>query len=135
MSETTKIHAESSSSSSTMSSSSDNNLWAGLCYFFSILGSLIVLLTEKKKDKILAFHAYQALILHVGVSIIFWVLYIPLSVGAVFFPPLGLLICLVFLLLIPYVLGNWWLAYRAYQGEKFVLPIIGPHAEKLAMGS
>jgi uncharacterized membrane protein len=98
------------------SSGDDSKLWAALCYALPILVPILVLVMEdKKKDKFILFHAYQALIL----GIVVWGINFILS-----FVVIG---CITAVFGWLYML---YLGYRAYQGERFVLPTIGEYAEK-----
>jgi uncharacterized membrane protein len=111
------------------SGSSDSNLFAALCYLISFWVPLFVLFTEKKNDKYVAFHAYQDLLLTAVVivySIILWVLMFILSVVTGFGG-----ICVLPFLFVPIVLVLV-MTWKAYQGERYKLPIIGDMAEKYA---
>lgn len=114
--------------------SDDSKLFAALGYIITVLVPLFVLFTEKKNDKFLAFHAWQSLILTVawfvvfmGILVVFTVLTI-VSGGI-----LGILNCLLLpialVALVAFVVPAW----KAYQGEKYKLPVIGDFAEKQAM--
>lgn len=99
--------------------SSDSKLWGALCYVFPILVPLFVMLTEKKQDKFVLFHAWQALIL----AIAMWA--VSMVVAVVTFGVGGLCFPLVWLVML-------YFGYKAYQGEKFMLPTVGEMAEKNA---
>ncbi|MFH0737637.1 MAG: hypothetical protein V1827_03715 [Candidatus Micrarchaeota archaeon] len=98
--------------------SNESKLWAALCYVFPVLMFILVYVMEdKKKDKFVFFHAWQSLLL----GIVCWALAMVIAtvtfgIGIVCFPVL----IIVFL----------YFAYRAYQGEKFLLPVVGEYAEK-----
>ncbi|MEW6748219.1 MAG: hypothetical protein AB1295_00735 [Candidatus Micrarchaeota archaeon] len=98
--------------------SSEAKLWSALNYVFPILMLIVVYLMEdKKKDKFIMFHAWQSTIL----AIVAWVVsmivaVVTFGIGSLCMP----LIILVFL----------YFAYKAYQGEKFLLPVVGEFAEK-----
>ena len=82
---------------------SDDKLWAALCYAIPVLVPIIVLLMQDKKDRpFIKYHTIQALIL----GILAYVL-APL-VGC------GVILWLIML---------YW-AYKAYQGEYIVVPVI-----------
>jgi uncharacterized membrane protein len=91
---------------------------------------LYVLLTEKKNDKFALFHAWQALILLVVVIVyVVGLMIVGLILGAIF-PPAA---CIVFpLWLVPLVVALF-AAWKAYQGEKYLLPVLGSFADKQAM--
>jgi uncharacterized membrane protein len=97
--------------------SNDSRLWAAVGYPIWIL-PVLVLLTEKKSDKWLLFHAYQALIFGVALFVVVMVTSF-VFLGCLIWP-LGFLAQLYF-------------GYKAYKGEKFKLPAIGDMAEGYAM--
>ncbi|MEW6721975.1 MAG: hypothetical protein AB1324_01805 [Candidatus Micrarchaeota archaeon] len=96
-------------------SSSDGKLWAALCYAIPVVGSIIVLATDKKQDKTLQFHAWQGLIL----GLIWWLATFLLSwvlIGCIV-GPLGWLVLLYF-------------AYKVYNGGDVTLPSVTEMAKK-----
>lgn len=108
-------------------SSVEPNTAAALSYLAGILTGVIFLMIDKRR--FVKFHAMQSIITF-GVFGAFW----PLSTFITAFDPLGLfsilaLIAIPLLGLIQLVL---WilLMVKAYQGQKFMLPIIGGLAEK-----
>lgn len=107
--------------------SEESKLWAALCYILAVLLPLVVLLTEKKKDRYVAFHAYQSLILFAATIIYFIFLGIAGFVFDIFPGCLGvLLIPLYFVPLVVFLISAW----NAYKGRKFKLPVLGDMAEK-----
>ena len=98
--------------------SDDSKLWSALNYVFPILMLVVVYLVEdKKKDKFVLFHAWQSTLLAVAAWVVAMVIsVVTLGFGALCTP----LLLIVFL----------YFAYRAYKGERFVLPVIGEFAEK-----
>lgn len=109
--------ASSGGGSSGGSMNSDSKLWAALCWVFAPIVGIIVLVTDKKNDKFVLFHAYQSIVAAIGL----WVLMMVISVvtfgfGFICWP----LVWLAFL----------FFAYKAYQGERFSLPVVGEFAEK-----
>lgn len=124
------------------SGSDDNKLLGALCYIpimgISLLVALYILLTEKKSDKFLAFHAWQSLLLGAVCIVLFPVLFIGLGIVGVLLATVtmgfGTLImpCVFGPLVLILFVGMLYLAWKAYQGEKVKLPIIGNFAEKQA---
>ncbi len=110
----------------TVGSSSESNLWAALCYILSILVPLFVLLTEKKNDKFVAFHAYQSLILTVPMVIYFIVMGVLSGVLTVVTGLGG--VCVLPLFFVP-LLVHLLCGYKAFKGEKYMLPMIGSMAD------
>ena len=117
--------------------SNDRNLMGALCYIpilaISVLVPLYILLTEKKKDKFLAFHAWQSLLLSVALVIVFFGLIAVQIVLTIASGGIGaLLSCLYLPIGFVLLLGFLYLAWKTYQGETIKLPVIGPFAEKQA---
>jgi uncharacterized membrane protein len=95
--------------------SDDSKLWAAIGYPIWILPLLVMVTEDKKKDKWLLFHAYQSLILGV-------VLFLIVSITSMM---------LIGCLLAPLAfLAQLYFGYRAYKGEKFLVPFIGEYAQK-----
>lgn len=95
----------------------DPKLAALLAYLLSIIGGIIFYVISK--DKYVRFHALQ--------SILLWAVFIVIDVVVAFIPIIwffGWIIPLAFLAL--------WIVMmlKAYQGEKYKLPVIGDIAEK-----
>jgi uncharacterized membrane protein len=96
----------------------DSRVWAALCYVFPVLMFILVyVLEDKKKDKFVLFHAWQSLLAGLGAWIVTMVIaVVTLGIGGLCFPLV--------------IIGFLYLAYKAYQGERFVLPVVGEFAEK-----
>ncbi|HEU0124272.1 MAG TPA: hypothetical protein VFQ91_27320 [Bryobacteraceae bacterium] len=113
----------------------DQNVASALCYLFGLItGVLFLVLEPHNKNKTVRFHAFQsiffnigAIVLNIALSIIFSIMRNVLPYGTwVIFSLLSLGISLCFL-------GAWiFLMYKAYNGEKFKIPVIGDLAEKQA---
>jgi uncharacterized membrane protein len=101
-----------------------DNVAAALAYI-SIIGIIFLLIEPYNRNKTVRFHALQGLLL-AATSI---VCYIVMSVIATVFWGLLFLMPLVYLAFFGVFL---FLMFKAYSGEKIVLPIIGPIAEKQA---
>ena len=97
--------------------SSDSKLWAALCWVFAPIVGIIVLVTDKKNDKFVLFHAYESIVAAIGLRVVMMVFsVVTFGIGTICFP----IVWLVFL----------FVAWKAYQGEKFMLPGVGYFAEK-----
>ncbi len=109
----------------------EENVASALCYSLTVLtGILFLVLDPYNKNKTIRFHAFQAIFFWaacVAILILVSILSVAMSVlGLFLFSMLHLLIYLVFF-------ATWaFLIYKAYNREKFLLPIIGPLAEKQA---
>jgi uncharacterized membrane protein len=93
------------------------NIRGALCYSLGFISGAFFLLTEKE-NKFVRFHAMQSTIVF---GITFLISFVPVLGWAlsVFLIPLSLILWL-------------FLMYKAYQGEKFKLPVIGDLAEQQA---
>ena len=100
----------------TATSSQKGNTNALLCYAVGWITGLIFLLTEKE-DKFIRFHAAQSLLVFGGLNLI------------TFIPIIGWMLAP---LLVPVGLILWiLLMLKAYQGERFKLPLVGDYAEQV----
>jgi uncharacterized membrane protein len=106
------------------SSGMSDNVAAALAYI-SIVGIIFLLIEPYNRNKTVRFHALQGLLL-AATSIVFYIL---MSVIATVFWGLLFLMPLVYLAFFGLFL---FLMFKAYSGEKIVLPVIGPIAEKQA---
>ena len=92
-----------------------------LCYLFGWVSGLIFFLIEK--DGYVRFHAMQSIIFSAAVcvlSIIFGILFMVPFVGWILFTILWIGTLIIWILLM----------VKAYQGERWKLPVIGDLAEK-----
>jgi uncharacterized membrane protein len=97
----------------------DENIAGALCYILGFITGIIFYLIEKE-NKFVRFHAMQSILVFLPVWIIVWLLgWIPVF-GWIVSGLLGLLSLILWLILM----------IKAYQGEKFKLPIVGDIAEK-----
>ncbi len=112
----------------------EENLACALCYVLGLLtGILFLVLAPYNQNRLIRFHAFQSIFLNIA-----WIaIYIVLSiVGIALFsiPFLGAMLSIV--LHLAAFLGFFilWLMlmYKAYNRERWVLPLIGPLAEKQA---
>lgn len=105
----------------------DPKLAGLLCYLFGWVSGLIFFLIEKD-DKTVRFHALQSIFLSVAVFAVYFVFSFLIFVPGVTVIAFTLLpfIYLAFLVI------SIVLMVKAYQGEKWKLPIIGDIAEKNA---
>ena len=104
------------------------NIAGLLCYLFGWISGLIFLLIDKRP--FVKFHGAQSIALNISFFVIwiaFWILTALLGfITAMLHFPVGFLMAFLFPVVI---LGFFVIAiycmYKAYQGEKFKLPIIG----------
>ena len=96
----------------------DANMAAALSYLVGFVTGVIFLVWEKE-NRFVRFHAMQSTILFIGIVLLDILLQIV--------PLLGALV--VVFLVIPASAILWLLLmFKAYQGEEFQLPVIGPIA-------
>jgi uncharacterized membrane protein len=98
----------------------DNNI-AGLLSYLAIPAIIFLLVEPYNKNTFVRFHAFQGLFLWL-VNVVGHVVLTATIVGVVLYPLLWLLVV---------VLGIIG-AVKAYQGQKWQIPVIGPIAEKQA---
>src|SRR5579875_3432311 len=108
-----------------------DNVAAALCYLLTIVtGVLFLVLEPYNKNKLIRFHAFQAIFLGVAwfvAVILLGIITAPLAfLGISLVCSLRRLVYLAFLVLLVVLM------YKAYNNEKWVLPVIGPLAEKQA---
>jgi uncharacterized membrane protein len=111
-----------------------DNMAGALCYLFGfITGILFLVLAPYNQDRNIRFHAFQSIFLSIAwviLSIVIGIVVLAFS----FIPFLGLFVAWVLRLAIG--LGGlviWlYLMFKTYNGEKIVLPVVGPMAEKQA---
>jgi uncharacterized membrane protein len=100
------------------------NIASAFCYVLGIItGVLFLVLPPYSRNRNIRFHAFQAIFFQIAVMVI-WV-----AVGVVF---RGLAGFVAPILSIGFFVVWILLILRAYRGEKFVLPVIGPMAERQA---
>ena len=96
----------------------DANVIAALSYVLGFISGIIVLLVEKD-NRFVRFHAMQSTVVFLSI--------IAFDILLQIVPILGALV--VVFLVLPASAALWLvLMYKAYQGEDFSLPIVGPFA-------
>ncbi len=96
---------------------------AGALAYVTIIPAIVFLLVEPyNKKPFVRFHAWQCIFLYVACIVVEIVLGMIPIVGWIILPffGLGVLVLVIFLII------------KASQGQKLVLPVIGPFAEKQA---
>lgn len=102
-----------------------SNVAAMLCYPLSFLtGIIFLVLSPYNRDRFIKFHAYQ--------SIFFFVTLFVANIVLGIFLPWPLERTMAALLRLAFLVGTGFSMYKAYQGEKFKLPLIGEFAEQQA---
>jgi uncharacterized membrane protein len=112
----------------------EDHVAAALCYVLHILTGLLFLFLEPySKNREIRFHAFQAIFF--GLAVFAGLTVTSLIGGMVaFLPYIGWIISLVLWMLVPLGFFVVWLMliYKAYNKEHYLLPFIGPLAEKQA---
>jgi uncharacterized membrane protein len=111
-----------------------DNMAGALCYLFGfITGVLFLVLAPYNQNRNIKFHAFQSIFLNIAVFAI-WIVFAIVSVTLHVIPVLGALVSVVlsFALWIGCLIVWFYMMFKTYNGEKIVLPVIGPMAEKQA---
>jgi uncharacterized membrane protein len=107
----------------------EENVAGLLCYVLGWVTGLIFLLIDKRP--FVRFHAAQSIGLSVGLIVVYIVMGVAFATLA--FMHLGFLALAAYPLLWLLVFVLWiFMMYKAYQHEKFLLPVIGKIAEGVA---
>jgi uncharacterized membrane protein len=112
----------------------DENVVAALCYLLGVLTGILFLVIEPyNRNRVIRFHAFQSIFAWIAAIVIGMVL----STVSYVFVAVPFIGWLVYILLWTAfslgVLALWlFLMYKAYNKERFVLPVIGAWAEKQA---
>lgn len=97
----------------------EENVAALLCYVLVWITGIVFLILEKE-NKFVRFHAFQSIFTFLPLFVAAWILgYIPI-VGWMLATLIWILVIILWLVLM----------FKAYQGEKYKLPIVGDIAEK-----
>lgn len=96
----------------------EENIAGALCYVLVWLTGIIFFILEKN-NKFVKFHAIQSIIVFLPLFILMSILWFIPFIGWVLNGLIGLLVFILWIVLI----------LKAYQGEKFKLPIVGDIAE------
>jgi uncharacterized membrane protein len=111
-----------------------DNMSGALCYLLGfITGILFLVLAPYNQNRTIRFHAFQSIFLNIAWFAI-WIVVTIISLAFNFIPFLGTFVSIVLHLSLG--LGGFimWLymMFKTYNGEKIVLPVIGPLADKQA---
>jgi len=107
------------------------NVASALCYVL-FAGIFFLLIEPYSRNRTIRFHAFQGLFLF-GASVVISVVFSMLMWNMMYGFGLWGMMTMVYLCIRLALFVLWlFLVIKAYQGQKFVLPIIGPLAEKQA---
>jgi uncharacterized membrane protein len=112
----------------------DENVASAACYVLGWLTGIIFFLMEKD-NKTVRFHAMQSVLTFLPLTILYWIIGMIFSMmffGAGMYGAYGIwgILSLITTLIAIVMLILWLvLMFKAYQGEKFKVPIVGDIAE------
>jgi uncharacterized membrane protein len=108
------------------------NVASALCYLLMLItGIVFLVLSPYNRNRTVRFHAFQAIFASIAVFVIDIVLGIFTAI--MYAAHVGFLSHFIWLAWELVVFAGWlYLMYSAYNNQKFVLPLIGPLAEKQA---
>ncbi|MBV9768257.1 MAG: hypothetical protein JOZ32_01690 [Bryobacterales bacterium] len=111
-----------------------DNMAGALCYLFGfITGILFLVLAPYNRTRLIRFHAFQSIFLNIA-WLVLWIVVTIILIPFRLIPFLGIFIAIV--LHTALGLGGiivWlYMMFKTYNGEKIVLPVIGPMAERQA---
>jgi uncharacterized membrane protein len=108
------------------------NLASALCYF-PLIAIIFLLIDPYKNDRAVRFHAWQAIALAVVLLVLRIALGIVLSLFMSVSYALGGMIAMLLMLFgLAELVLFIFLAVKAYNNQRIVLPVVGPFAEKQA---
>jgi uncharacterized membrane protein len=111
-----------------------DNVASALCYALGLITGIIFLVLEPySKNRLIRFHAFQSIFMHVAIIVLYIafgiVFRIMIEIAGVF----GLITGIIWPIMGLGSLCLWlYLIISAYQGKTIVLPVIGPIAQKQA---
>ena len=112
----------------------NENMASALCYLIGfITGILFLVLAPYNQDRNIRFHAFQSIFLNIA-WVALWIVVTILLIPFRYIPFLGLFVSIVlqFSLGLGGIIVWLYMMFKTYNGEKIVLPVVGPLAEKQA---
>jgi uncharacterized membrane protein len=113
----------------------EENVASAACYLLTWVTGIIFFLMEKD-NKTVRFHAMQSILTFLPLMILIWIIGAILTMmvfGAGMYGAVGIwgIVSLIIMLIWIIMFLLWlFLMFKAYQGEKFKVPIVGDIAEK-----
>lgn len=111
-----------------------DNVAGALCYLVGfITGILFLVIAPYNQNRNIRFHAFQSIFLSIA-WVILWIVVTIISLAFQALPFLGLFVSLVlhFCLWIGGLIVWLYIMFKTYNGQKVVLPVVGPMAERQA---
>lgn len=107
----------------------DSNITALIGYLIGIVALILIFI--EKDNKFVRFHAFQSVIYHAAVMCLVFAFIFLTTILAFISSTLATLFSLLFTLVwLGVLVGIFFLAFKAYKGEMFKLPVIGDLADK-----
>ena len=106
----------------------DSNILAAISYLNLLVAVILYLI--KKDDKFVRFHAMQSILFEVAYTVIFLILWVVAVFSIFTFWLAFIVIPLIFVFAGIAFLVMIYIAYKAFKGEKYKLPVLGEYAEK-----
>ncbi len=110
------------------------NVASTLCYVLTVItGIIFLVMAPYNQNRVIRFNAFQAIFFFAAMFVVYIALMI-VSIVLRVVPVLGAIISLLlyFVVWIGSLVTWIYLMVKSYQGQKVVLPVIGPMAEKQA---
>jgi len=114
--------------------SMNDNMAGALCYLFGfITGILFLVLSPYNQNRTIRFHAFQSIFLNIA-WFAAWIVITIIMIPFHLIPFLGLFISVVLhsALGLGAIIVWLYMMFKTYNGEKIVLPVVGPLADKQA---
>jgi uncharacterized membrane protein len=111
-----------------------DNMAGALCYLFGfITGILFLVLAPYNQNRNIKFHAFQSIFLNIA-WIVVWIVAVIFSFALHAIPILGAILSILIHAAVGIGFFIVWLymMFKTYNGEKVILPIIGPLADRQA---
>jgi len=111
-----------------------DNMAGALCYLFGfITGILFLVLAPYNQNRNIKFHAFQSIFLNIA-WIVVWIVAVIFSLALHAIPILGAILSILIHAAVGIGFFIVWLymMFKTYNGEKVILPIIGPLADRQA---
>ena len=120
--------------SPTVSAGMSDNAAGAICYLFGfITGILFLVLAPYNQVRSVRFHAFQSIFLNIAWFVL-WICVAVVSAVLIHIPIIGAVFSFLFWTCLSLGALVLWLymMFKTYNGEKIVLPVVGPLAEKQA---
>jgi uncharacterized membrane protein len=106
------------------------NMACALCYLLGLItGVVFLVLAPYNQNPRVKFHAWQSILTHLAIIILFWA--VGISAVMLAFMGMGALVALLWPILgIGSFVGWLFLMYKAYNGDNLAVPVVSGFARK-----